>query len=291
LPARNLTLTETWADGAREFTVGVPRTRILTVAADGLLETQLPELKLEQATGIRQYPDQPELTREVTPDGLKVARTERYAVIAQSAGEASIPAAEVPWWNVRDERWDVARLEPAVVAVSPGAQAAPVATSAAEPARADDFVTSTSYWPLVSAVLSLAWLTTILLWLRARFGVGKRIRAAEPREPRVAAVSSGRLGKQLRAACLADDAPRVRDLLLEWAKQSLAPNPPTSLGALRERLPEPFAAEVGALEQHLYGRHGRIWSGRALAALVATLDSVKLKPERDEPDPLAPLYR
>jgi hypothetical protein len=291
LPAKNLTLTETWADGAREFSVGVPRTRILTVAAEGLLETQLPELKLEQAAGIRQYPDQPELARELTPDGLKVTRIERYAVIAQTAGETTIPAAEMPWWNVSDERWEVARLDPEVVAVSPGAQAAPVPASAAEPPRAEGFVTSTSYWPLVSAALSLAWLTTILLWLRARFGVGKRARDAEPRDRSTAAVSSGRLGKQLRAACLADDAPRVRDLLLEWAKQQLAPNPPASLGALRECLPEPFAAEVGALEQHLYGRHDQIWSGRALAAVVESLDSVKSEPEKGEHDPLAPLYR
>ena len=38
--------------------VGAPRTRTVTVEADGLLETQLPELSIEQPPGIRQYADQ-----------------------------------------------------------------------------------------------------------------------------------------------------------------------------------------------------------------------------------------
>jgi hypothetical protein len=292
LPAKSLTLTETWADDGRDFSVGVPRTRILTVAAEGLLETQIPELKIEQATGIRQYPDQPELESERTPEGLKVTRTERYAVMAQVAGEASIPAAELPWWNVREERWEVARLEPEVVTVAAGEQPATVPTTAAEEVvPAGDFVTSTSYWPLVSAVLSLAWVTTILLWLRARFGVGKRKREAEQLRAQTASRSSRRLSKQLHAACVANDAARARDLLLEWAKQAFASDPPASLGALRERLPEPLAAEVGALEAELYGREGQPWSGRGLADLADRLDSVKSAPEKREPDPLVPLYR
>ena len=291
LPAKSLSLTEAWADGGEEFSVGVPRTRILTIAAEGLLETQLPELKVEPAAGIRQYPDQPDLARESTSEGLKVTRIERYAVIAQTAGDASIPAAEIPWWNVRDERWEVARLEPQVVSVAPSAQAVPEPAPPAEALPAEGFVTSTSYWPLVSAVLSLAWLTTILLWLRARFGIGRRKREAEQFRERSAPVSSRRLSKQLHAACVADDAARARDLLLEWANQHFSSDPPGSLGSLRERLPEPLAAEVGGLEAELYGRQGQPWSGRRLAALAASLDSVKSGPEPSERDPLVPLYR
>jgi hypothetical protein len=291
LPAKSLTLTEAWADDAPQFSVGVPRTRVLTIAAEGLLETQLPELKLEQVNGIRQYPDQPELTRELTPDGLKVTRVERYAVIAQAPGEATIPAAEMPWWNVREERWEVARLEPATIVVAPGAEAPPVSTTARELPPAGEFVTSTSYWPLVSAVLSLAWLATILLWLRARFGVGRRKREAAQLSAHTTSRSSRRLSKQLRAACLADDGARARDLLLEWGSQAFAANPPTSLGALRERLSEPLATEVGLLEAELYGREGQPWSGRELAALAESLDSVKTAPDKGDRDPLVPLYR
>jgi hypothetical protein len=293
LPAQSLTLTEAWADdGGQDFSVGVPRTRILTIAAEGLLETQLPELELEQVAGMRQYANQPELARETTPEGLKVKRVERYAVIAQGAGETSIPSAEMPWWNVREQRWEVARLEPQTVSVAEGEQAAAAPTTAAqEVVPAGDFVTSTSYWPLVSAVLSLAWLTTILLWLRARFGIGKRKREAAQLRAHPASRSSRRLTKQLHAACLADDAARARDLLLEWAAQAFESNPPASLGALREQLPESVGAEVGVLEAALYGRASQAWSGRGLAALTDSLDSVKSASDKADEDPLAPLYR
>jgi hypothetical protein len=56
-------------------------------------------------------------------------------------------------------------------------------------------------------------------------------------------------------------------------------------------LPEFLAAEVGALEAALYGREGPAWSGRGLAALAESLDSVKSASDKADEDPLAPLYR
>jgi hypothetical protein len=52
-----------------------------------------------------------------------------------------------------------------------------------------------------------------------------------------------------------------------------------------------LAAEVGALEAELYGRQGPPWSGRGLAELAASLDSVKSAPAKGDSDPLVPLYR
>jgi hypothetical protein len=297
LPASRVTLTETWADGRAEFALGVPRTRTLAIEAEGLLETQLPELALGAATGVRQYPDQPELERELGSDGLTVRRTERYAVIAQSLGEVAVPAVELPWWNVREERWEVARIEARTIPVVPGTEPAvesPVAVaepaSAAAPSSA-----GANYWPLIAAALGGAWLATILLWLRARNGsVLPRIDGAAPRETkrtRAETPSSRRILKQLRAACTADDAQRAQRLLLEWAKLQFAPAPPHSLGVLRERLAEPLAGEVGALEAHLYGPAANPWTGTRLAALLADLDTVARPPGNDGKDPLVPLYR
>jgi len=180
LPAASLTLTEDWADDAEQFSLGVPRTRILTVAADGLLETQLPEIELAAATGIRQYPDQPELKREVTAAGLSVERVERYAVIAQAAGSTTLPAVELPWWNVRDERWEVARIEPRAIDVGPGAEIDVVAPPATPETETAEDPAPANYWPLVSSLLGIAWLATILLWLRARTG-GARLGARRKR--------------------------------------------------------------------------------------------------------------
>src|SRR5690606_19110454 len=105
LPAARLELSERWSDDG-ELAVGVPRTRTLVVEADGLLDTQLPELRLSPRDGIRQYADQPELEREVTDRGLRARRTERYAVLATLPGEVELPGLELPWFNVVTQRWE-----------------------------------------------------------------------------------------------------------------------------------------------------------------------------------------
>jgi hypothetical protein len=290
LPARHLTLSDRWADTAGGFTLGVPRTRVLTIEADGLLETQLPELDIDAAAGIRQYPDQPELERDVTDTGLSVRRVERYAVIAQTEGEVSIPAAEVPWWNVVEERWEVARVEPQALVVASSNE--PAVEPPPEPAAATaptPVPLSPGYWPWVSASLAAGWLLTVLLWLRthrsARRPRGGRAEAA-------ARAPSGRnLFKQLRAACAVNDAQRVQQLLLEWARLQYTDDPPQSLGALIERLPRPLAGEAAALEAHLYGRQDNSWDGRELGRLLGAVNSVAKPGDKPDSDPLVPLYR
>lgn len=289
LPAESLRLSERWADQEHGFTLGVPRTRILTIDADGLLETQLPELELGQVDGIRQYPDQPELERQVTETGLEVKRVERYAVIAQTDGEVTIPAAEVPWWNVRAERWEIARVEAQELAVAPSAEPAvvspPPPTAALRPSAPP---VGPGYWPWVSASLAAGWLLTVGLWLRAHRGARAEPRAGRrPSRPQ----SSQRLLKQLRAACGAADAKRAQQLLLEWAKLEFAEDPPQSLGTLGERVPVAMAAEIAALEAHLYGLRDSPWSGSELGREIKALDSVIRRGNKGDSDPLTPLYR
>jgi hypothetical protein len=292
LPASSLELSESWADNVDEFSLGIPRTRTLTIEAAGLLETQLPELELGDAQGIRQYPDQPELDREVTDTGLRARRVERYAVIAQDLGLAKIPAAMLPWWNVDTETWEVARVAAEEIPVGPSAEPA-VAPEVVTPtpAVATEAVPATNYWPIVSALLGVAWLATISLWLRSRGGlvIARKRRARRPSAPR--APSSRRALRELRAASAANDAQRTHALLLEWAKLQFADDPPQSLGALAARLPDSIGAEVAALEAHLYGPGHETWDGGGLVEALASVDAVSRAAASDGKDPLVPLYR
>jgi len=288
LPARDLTLNENWADQEREFSLGVPRTRTLTIEALGVLETQLPELESKQAQGIRQYPDQPVLDREITERGLQGRRLERYAVIAQSAGEVEIPGAELPWWNIDTGRWEVATIDPRVVSVSPGAEPDMI-LRLGEDQPVSEVVPpeASSYWPVLSAGLALGWITTLLLWLRSRSAPAKR--RGTPAIPRRA--TNRRLLRQLRAASARNDADEVHRLLILWAELRFPESPPQSLGVLAEKLPEAVAAEILRLESHLYGRERERWNGQALRELLAQIDSVSRPGTDRDSDALRPLYR
>lgn len=296
LPAAHVELSESWSDEPSELVVGVPTTRALVVDAQGLLETQLPELQVPQAAGLRQYKDQPDLDRTVTPEGLVARRVERYAVLAQAAGEVELPGVELPWFNVGEQRWEVAELAARRATVAPSAEAPPAQPSSTEPTQpvSETVVSgeSSNYWPAVAAVLGLAWIATLFLWWRSRTAhsaaAEARSRAVTmPRRP-----ANRRMLRELRAACARNDATAARSALLEWAALRFPDPPPRSLGALAERLPGPVAAEVLELEAQLYGRDVGGWDGVGLAAVLEHIDSVKRSQGASaDSEALLPLYR
>ena len=289
LPARSITLREEWNDTADEVAVGVPRTRKIVVEGVGLLETQLPEISLPQQAGIRQYADQPELSHEVTADGMKSRRSVGFAVIAQQPGEITLAGARVPWWNVTAQRWEVAELPERKLMVRPSADAvpaeppaAPVATSVAAPPPAR------SVWPVVSVVLGLAWLATILLWWRSRaVGSGAREKPGTPPAP----PPLRKVLRDLDSACAVNDADAARRALLAFAEARYGASGPRSLGALAAMLPEAIGREVLALEAHLYGAAPGEWDGDALRATVPELEKLDSTGQRRKDEPLLPLYR
>jgi hypothetical protein len=296
LPARSVELSERWNDDSIELPVGIPRTREITIDADGVLETQLPDFTLTQLAGIRQYADQPELARELTPDGFRARRRVAMAVIAQTPGDVTLPKIELPWFNVGTQSWEVASLPERTLRVTPSSEMAPALpasepTTSAVPAEAP----AGKLWPGVSAVLGLGWLVTALLWWRSARSPGAaaagaartaaRARSAE-RKP-----NERKLLRSAQAACAAGDADAARRALLEWAEARFPAAPPRSLGALASELSGSVAQETLDLEAHIYGAAREQWDGRALSAALAELDSARDAGNTGKEEPLLPLYR
>jgi len=293
LPARQVTLSEQWSEPDRDLAVGIPRTRTIVVEGVGLLETQLPEVSLDPQSGVRQYADRPELSREVTPEGLKSRRSVSYAVIAQASGEVALSGVRLPWWNVMEQRWEVAELPPRTLRVSPDDAAAVAEPAAAEPALVAPVAAverERSYWPWISGALAAAWLATMALWLRSR---NRKPKAPAPgvapkADPKPAL---RRILRDLGSACVVNDAGAARNALLQYAEARFSPNPPRSLGALAALLPEHAAREVLALEAHIYGAAPGVWRGDGLKALLGDLEGAAAAPGGAAAEPLLPLYR
>ena len=291
LPAGGVRIEQRWSGDPEEFTAGIPQTRTLRVEVEGVLETQIPDLSLFETASLQQYADQPELARESSADGTRAVRTERFAVIAQTAGGLIIPAVELPWFNVVSREWEVARIEPRPVTVlpsrEPGAEPAPPAPPDEMPVESGQ--SGQLLWQGISAALLTGWVLTLMAWWQR----GRIRRAADLRQPVAEAprVSERRLLRQLRAACNIDDAGLTRRLLLEWGAARFGEQP-KSLGGLAAMLPADLAAAIGDLERSLYGPGSPAWNGRALRAALAQADAVNRSGaakagERE----LLPLYR
>jgi hypothetical protein len=293
LPAREVTLSEQWSEPDGEIAVGVPRTRTIIVEGVGVLETQLPDVALETQPGVRQYADQPELVREVTPDGLKSRRSVSYAVIAQTPGEVALPGVRLPWWNVVAQRWEVAELPSRPLNVKPSAEAAAALPASVEPATAAPEPVAErerSYWPWISGLFAVAWLATAVLWLRTRKRAPQAPVAAGVPQPD-AKPALRKVLRDLGSACAINDPGAARNALLQYADLRFAPNPPRSLGALAALLPDGIAHEVLALEAHIYGAAAGPWRGDGLKAVVGDLENAAAARERPAGEPLLPLYR
>ena len=294
LPAQRVTLTEQWSEPGDELPVGIPRTRTIAVEALGLLETQLPDVLLESQPGIRQYADRPELTREITAEGLKSRRSMSYAVIAQTPGDVTLSSVKLPWFNVTTQRWEVADLPPLALRITPGADvsdAAPVA----EPAVVPRVVAARerNVWPWISGALALAWLATVAIWWRSRDrGLRRAPQAGAAQSPAASAAKPLRkILRDVESACAVSDPAAARNALLAFAEARFPADPPRSLGALAASLPADVGREVLALEAHIYGAAAGAWRGDALRTVLGELERAGMVPEPPAAEPLLPLYR
>ncbi|HCI1834150.1 TPA: protein BatD, partial [Pseudomonas aeruginosa] len=104
MPARALSISESWSPQPEQAQVGESLTRNVLLKVEGLSGTQLPPLPLPDVQGLRRYPDQPQLADQSTDQGLIGSREEREALVPEQAGRIELPALEVVWWNTREDR-------------------------------------------------------------------------------------------------------------------------------------------------------------------------------------------
>ena len=273
LPARSLSLQARWAEAAPRFAPGVPVTRLFELSADGIAaaQLQLPEWNLPPA--VRVYPDQPKYENSKHRQGSTGILRQGIALIPAAAGPLTLPALEVPWWNVQADRLEYARLPAETIEVAGAAPpATPPPVSAVAPALAPPAPPSSaapavparpaaSWWPLLSALLACAWLFTLVSWWRARRGAaGRAAGDAESTPPRP---DPKPWVARLRAACLKGDPAAARAALHGWARARWPDAPPAGMAALAGRCPQ-LAQQLTLLDRVLYRPGSDAWHGGAL---------------------------
>ncbi len=147
------------------------------------------------------------------------------------------------------------------------------------------------FWPIVSGVLALGWALTALLWWRSAHPAALRKKNQRAAKTQSLWGMNRRLLKSLRAACARDDASEAQRIVMEWAQLRFPDDPPNTLGAFAERLPDDAAEALEDLEECLYGRVPRQWNGAALNAALDGLESVANAARKKDSDALLPLYR
>lgn len=262
LPARRLTLEESWSRDPDALSAGTPVTRTLVLSAEGIAADRLPRLEMPPHPALIVHHDQPDLVTEYPATGMVGRRVQRIVLMPVDAGEVELAGLEVRWWDVgadapRSATLPGRRLQlHAAIAPAAVVREAPASVSAPDALR----------WILACIVLLVA----CALWWHLRT---RAMRTAR---------------RRLRIACRRNDAREARDAIVGWAKDSGTDRTlPQRIGAGWDASAR---AQLDILDAALYG--GRAWDGKAFWREVRPW--LRKRPARVKvttPAALPPLYR
>ncbi|AQS36963.1 Oxygen tolerance [Shewanella psychrophila] len=163
-------LNEDWPEETQEYQVGNPITRTISLLASNTDETSLPEILIPVPQGLKTYPEKPVRKTFLRDKQMVSQLTQTLAIVPTKAGEYTLPAISVPWWNPHTKRQEQATLPARTITVI-GSDAPEVSL----PQNNNIAENNTSgYWPWLSLIFATLWLATLMLWQKSRIQI-KRI--------------------------------------------------------------------------------------------------------------------
>ncbi len=179
LPSDFVQLDDEWQGNTRDFFVGEPITRTITLTAIGVVEEQLPKITSVYPDSVKTYLDQAETTTVEKDNTLIAQRKESIALIPSQAGQLVIPQVRIPWFNTLTQKTEFAVLAEKTLQILPATtqptSAIPLSPSihsapAIEPQKSmpagvnNQSINIPQYWIWLTASLLILWLVTLMLW-------------------------------------------------------------------------------------------------------------------------------
>ncbi len=118
LPAQKVTLTSNFEKMPQKITEGTPIIRQITLTAEGLTDTQLPELSFDSNDDFRIYPEKPSLTSASNGKTIISKQTTTITYIPQKSGMLTLPEISVFWYNVKTQKMEKAFISDVAIHVS-----------------------------------------------------------------------------------------------------------------------------------------------------------------------------
>jgi hypothetical protein len=262
LPAREVSLSESWDPAAAAVRVGEPITRRIEMRADGVSPAQLPVLQTGDVDGVKQYAEAPEATETVRG----TVRIDETTLIPTQAGSVTLPAIEVAWWDTKADALRKATLPArnievlAAAAVGDtrvGASPAPApATAASDPAQSP---VASAVGPRLDAraLAALAAVAAIAIFLLGVFVARYRHRPGQLADAESPTPGTRRSAERaLRRACARKDVAGA-DAAVRTLRRVLGADSPILCDAR-------LAQEIARLHAVRYSTQREAWPGASL---------------------------
>ncbi|MHC8371796.1 BatD family protein [Pseudomonas sp. MDT1-85] len=277
LPARSLSLSESWSPEPDHAQVGDSLTRSLTLNAEGLASSQLPPLPATEINGLRRYPDQPVLGNQSSERGLIGSREDREALVPTRTGNIDLPSVEVVWWNTFEDHLEHSSLPARTLHVASNPSLTVDAPTGSPQIMSGASNEALWWWKLSTVILACTTLLGFGLWWRARWQPAILRAAQTGPSPRT-------LLDDLKRACQANDSHATRQALDAWARQQ-----PETLADMAARF-VPLSDALDGLNGALYSETGQYWQGEDLWRAIRAIPTAEGVQDLVGDTGLPPLY-
>jgi len=268
IAANALTVEQQVKRSSESLKVGDSVTRSVTFKAEGTPAMLLPPAQFTNIAGLALYPDQRSLSENLDrrTSALSATRIDQATYMLQAAGDYTLPAIEIAWWNAKEERVEHASADAIVlqVAENPALRAAgpPAGSARSWNWRARIFFILDHWLAAAAMLIGLG----LLAWLAPAV-----IRTLEEciRLRRSAYLNSEDWSyARLRAAGRERDPRKVYFALLNWLERFTPLAPRQTIDGLKQAAGDPLLdREIASMEMNLFGPAGRsdgAWSSRRL---------------------------
>lgn len=293
LPAQDVKLHAEFEPNKPDFKVGEAVTRTLYLQATGIIDSQLPEIKFPQVQGLKQYPEKPETTMKVQ-DG-QVVSTEKIAnvYIPGKNGEIILPAISVPWFNVKTQQTETARIPEQKVFVGGKAPAAMQSQTAAPAAAQPDAAQMKK--AATPEILNQLPQKNIYLLLGAAFVLGILLSYAVMKILGRRSIANENIKvnplREIRDAAAHKDLRKLRDAVLLWAKDRYPEAQIFSLDDVEKQAnAQAFSRELEKLGEALYADKDADWNAEQFLKAFDKVNKTKIRKKNDD-ELLPKLYK
>ena len=286
LPSPKLTLSQQWQDenantivGATEINgvVGAPITREITLAVEGVTQSQLPNISVDYPGSVRYYDE----AAKFSQDGNTVTMTVKHVLIPKAEGKLTLPPITLRWWNTEKKQAETTKLAGLTLNVeksdTPSIAIAPSQIQPPENKVVKNEVITVrdpGFWPYLTALFALLWLLSTVLWVR-RTRHKTEVEREKPDTPPSF--------KALLDAIHAQDGIQARVKLEEWYRDN-----PQLERTHKEDIERKFSDMMAACYGKNSSDNNAEWDSRDLIAELKKINRVK-KIRKNQDSGLSPL--
>ena len=277
LPAKALSLKDSWKEALPTFRVGEPVNRSVTLSVAGLSSSTLPVLSEVNLKNAKVYSDPPTSENQVSEYGMSAIQVTTIGVVPLRPGELFLPEVRIPWWNTQTDQQEVAVLPQATFIVLPSTTDAIEIPTVTIPVTEINqpkpvIVGVSAHWQWFAILAGLLSLVSTWQWLTLRHQVRILVASSKPDERQVAfdAPDEEREYSALKTACISNSATDAHRQLFLWVTARFPGI--KSVNELANKY-DNLAIELQYLEMYLFSKaENTTWSG---ASLLEVIDSLR----------------